>query len=76
MQEPTVRQYIRQVVAGVAYLHDCGIAHRDLKCANLLLAADGTVKIADFGTAKRATSTTSKANTDDDSRVDTARWVW
>jgi serine/threonine protein kinase len=54
LEEPTIRQYIRHVVNGVAYLHESGIAHRDLKCANLLLADDGVVKIADFGAAKRA----------------------
>jgi serine/threonine protein kinase len=54
--ESMVRAYVQDVVCGVAHLHELGIAHRDLKCANLLLAADerGGVKIADFGTAKRA----------------------
>lgn len=51
-----MRVYVRDVVRGVVHLHKLGIAHRDLKCANLLLADDerGGVKIADFGTAKRA----------------------
>jgi serine/threonine protein kinase len=37
---------------GIAYLHDMKILHRDLKSANCLVAADGTVKIADLGLAK------------------------
>lgn len=37
---------------GVAYLHSSNVLHRDLKSANCLVAADGTVKIADLGLAR------------------------
>ena len=41
----------RQLAEAIAYLHKHGIVHRDLKPENILVSADGTLKIADFGTA-------------------------
>lgn len=46
---------IRQLVDGVAYLHNKGIVHRDLKLENILLqndSNDAPIKIADFGLSK------------------------
>lgn len=41
--------YFKQLVAGVAYIHSTGFAHRDLKLENVLVK-NGHVKIIDFGT--------------------------
>jgi serine/threonine-protein kinase len=40
-----------QVVDGLAHIHMHGIVHNDIKADNILLAADGTPKICDFGLA-------------------------
>lgn len=44
--------FFKQTVRGVAYLHENGIAHRDIKLENLLLSDDGFVKITDFGVSE------------------------
>lgn len=45
-----------QVLSALAVAHQAGIVHRDVKPGNVLLAPDGTWKVADFGIAKSTES--------------------
>ncbi|OZJ02669.1 hypothetical protein BZG36_04782 [Bifiguratus adelaidae] len=51
MSLPEIYCVWKQVCLGVKYLHDAGIAHRDLKLDNLVMDPLGCIKIIDFGCA-------------------------
>jgi len=46
----------KQVCGALEYAHEHGIVHREVKPANIKVAADGTVKLLDFGLAKAGES--------------------
>ncbi|GJT42863.1 mitogen-activated protein kinase kinase kinase 1-like protein [Tanacetum coccineum] len=52
LQDSQVSSYTRQILHGLKYLHDRSVVHRDVKCANILVDANGSVKLADCGLAK------------------------
>ncbi|CAE7361829.1 NPK1 [Symbiodinium sp. KB8] len=62
LDESIIRVYTRQLLLGLEYLHRNGIAHRDIKGANVLVDSDGTIKLADFGASKRLSSKTASLN--------------
>merc|ERR1711894_665035 len=52
LPQDRIKYIMWQILCGVDFLHSHRIVHRDIKPQNILVARDGTVKIADFGLAR------------------------
>ncbi|AET38184.1 mitogen-activated protein kinase kinase kinase STE11 Ecym_2457 [Eremothecium cymbalariae DBVPG len=61
-EEPLVKNFTRQTLIGLSYLHKKNIIHRDIKGANILIDIKGCVKITDFGISKKLSPLNKKQN--------------
>ncbi|XP_039297885.1 testis-specific serine/threonine-protein kinase 1-like, partial [Nilaparvata lugens] len=52
LSEYRTRHLFHQIVTAVQYIHSNDLSHRDLKCENILLKDELTVRITDFGFAR------------------------
>merc|ERR1719506_108900 len=57
LSEGTMLRFVGDIISGASHLAQKGLAHRDLKLANLMLDRHGRIVIIDFGHVKGGSGT-------------------
>lgn len=73
LKESQIAKYTLQALQGLAYLHEKEVIHGDVKCSNMLLTKDGTLKLSDYNFSFLLFGTNSRV----ESRIkqNTANWM-
>ena len=71
LKEEFVAYIMRELLCALAYLHSERKIHRDVKAGNISVAADGSVKLADFGVTGQLTDSIDKRQT----KIGTPFWM-
>jgi len=58
--EIDAKRIFQQIISAVDYLHERDLAHRDLKCENVLMFGEGKFKLTDFGFARSCRDPTTR----------------
>lgn len=53
LTEPIAKFIFKQIIKGLIFIHNKGIAHRDIKLDNILIDINSNIKLCDFGIAKK-----------------------
>ena len=60
---PKILDIMQQTLSALAYVHQGGVVHRDVKPANIIILENGQIKVADFGIARIESSTMTQMGT-------------
>ncbi|EJW84897.1 STE/STE20/FRAY protein kinase, partial [Wuchereria bancrofti] len=49
LAQPVIATILKEILAGLEYIHDSKLIHGDVKASNILISSEGNVQLADFG---------------------------